>query len=159
MKCIQQIYTPGCISLLNTLQSHTCNDDVIIPDNWHQYSQRMAVCSSSSSISKERKHLSLSLEKRRKIVVVDEEGIENSKKPMVPQNTRKATDWAVAVFKQWIEQHNIIAENKCPVDILKDEPDNLAHWLCVFVNEIRKDDGDFYTPRSITQILGGLQRF
>ena len=75
--------------------------------------------------------------------------------PMVPKNTRKATDWTVGVFKQWIEQHNAIAENKCPVDILKDEPENLAHWLCVF--EIRKDDGDFYTPRSISHILGGLQ--
>ena len=89
------------------------------------------VYSSSSSIRKERKHLSLSLGKRRKIVVVDEEEIENAKKPMVPKNTRKATDWAVAVFKQWIEQHNAIAENKCPVDILKDEPENLTHWLCV----------------------------
>ena len=90
----------------------------------------MAICSSSSSISKERKRLSLSLGKRRKIVVVDEEEIKNAKKPMVPKNTRKATDWVVAVFKQWIEQHNAIAENKCPVDILKDEPENLAHWLC-----------------------------
>ena len=123
----------------------------------------MAICSSSSSssssISKERKHLTLSLGKRWKIVVVDEEEIENAKKPMVPKNTRKATDWAVAVFKQWIEQHNAIAENKCPVDILKDEPENLAHWLCVFVSEIRKDDGDFYTPRSITQNLGGCSVF
>ena len=121
----------------------------------------MAICSSSSSssISKERKHLTLSLGKRWKIVVVDEEEIENAKKPMVPKNTRKATNWAVAVFKQWIEQHNAIAKNKCPVDILKDEPENLAHWLCVFVSEICKDDGDFYTPRSITQNLGGCSVF
>ena len=45
------------------------------------------------------------------------------------------------------------------MDIWKDEPENLAHWLCVFVSEIRKDDGDFYTPGRFTQILGGLQRF
>ena len=74
--------------------------------------------------------LSISLGKRCKIVVVDEEEIENAKKPMVPKNTRKAT--AVGVFKQWIEQHNAIAKNKCPVDILKDEPENLAH-CCVFL--------------------------
>ena len=85
----------------------------------------MAICS-SSSINKEPKRLSLSLGKCRKIVVVDEEEIENAKKPVVPKNTRKATDWAVGVFKQWIEQHNAIAENKCPVDILKDEPENLG---------------------------------
>ena len=71
----------------------------------------MAVCS-GSSISKEQKCLSLSLGKRCKIIVVDEEEIENAKKPMVPKNTTKATDWAVGVFKQWIQQHNAIAENQ-----------------------------------------------
>ena len=108
---------------------NTCNDDIIKPDNWYQYSQRMAVCS-SSSICEEQMRLSISLGKHCKIVVVDEEEIENAKKPMIPKNTRKATNWAVGVFKQWIEQHNAIAENKCPVDILKDEPENLVHWLC-----------------------------
>ena len=76
--------------------------------------------------------LSLSLRKRRKIVVVDEEEIQNAKKPMVPKNTRK--------------------------DILKDEPENLAHWLCVFVSEIRKGDDDFYAPNSITN-FGGVGVF
>ena len=37
--------------------------------------------------------------------------------------------------------------------------ENLCHWLCVFVLEIRKDNGEEYTPRSMTQILSGLQRF
>ena len=83
----------------------------------------MAVCS-GSSISKERKCLRLSLGK---IVVVDEEEIENAKKPMVPKNTRKATDWAVGVFKQWIEQHNAIEK---------------YHTYCLqhFLNESRPPD-------------------
>ena len=73
---------------------------------------------------------------------------------------RSNINWAVAVFKQWSEQHNNHAENKCPGDILKDESENLTH--CVFVSEIREDNNDFYRPRSITQLLewgGGLQRF
>ena len=37
--------------------------------------------------------------------------------------------------------------------------ENLCHWLCVCMLEIRKDNGEEYTPRSMTQILSGLQRY
>ena len=63
----------------------------MMSDNWHQYSQRMAVCSSSSTNSKERKRKPFT-GKTSEIVVVDEEDIENAKKSMVPKNTRKATN-------------------------------------------------------------------
>ena len=35
----------------------------------------------------------------------------------------------------------------------------LCHWLCVFVKEVRRDDGKPYTPRSFSQLLSGIQRF
>ena len=82
-----------------------------------------------------KKRLSLSL--KRKIVVSDEEEIE---KPVVPKNTQKTTDWTVGVCKQWLEHHNAVAEKKCPTEILDDLDENLCHWLCVFVLEIRKDN-------------------
>ena len=69
-------------------------------------------------------------------VVSDEEKIEKAKKPVVPKNTQKATDWAVGVFKQWLEHHNAVAEKKCPTEIFDDVDENLCHWLCVFVSEI-----------------------
>ena len=72
-----------------------------------------------------KKRLSLLL--KRKIVVSDEEGIEKSKKPVVPKSTQKATDWAVGVFKQWLEHHNAVAEKKCPTEILNDVEENLCH--------------------------------
>ena len=33
-------------------------------------------------------------------------------KARVPKNTQKATDWAVGVFKQWLEHHKAVAEKK-----------------------------------------------
>ena len=74
-----------------------------------------------------KKHLSLSL--KWKIVVPDEEDVENAKKPVVPKNTQKATDWAIEVFNQWLEHHNAVAEKKCPTEILDDVDENLCHWF------------------------------
>ena len=39
------------------------------------------------------------VKKKWKIVVSDTEAIENAKKPVLLKNTKKATDWAVGVFK------------------------------------------------------------
>lgn len=94
-----------------------------------------------------RKRLSFSL--KWKIAVSDKKEIEKAKKPVVPKNTQKATDWAVGVFKQWLENHNAVDEKKCPTEILDDVDENLCHWLCVFVSEILKDNGEEYTPKAI----------
>ena len=55
------------------------------------------------------------------------------------------------MFNQWLVEYNDVAETKCPPDILlTKDPDVLAHWLCVFISEIRKTDGGEYTPRSLS---------
>ena len=65
---------------------------------------------------------------------------------------------AFCLFNQWLVEHNGVAETKCPPDILlTKDPDVLAHWLHVFISEIRKTDEGEYTPQSLSQILGGLQ--
>jgi len=35
----------------------------------------------------------------------------------------------------------------------------LCCWLCMFVKEARCDDAQLYTPRSLTQLLSGIQSF
>ena len=35
----------------------------------------------------------------------------------------------------------------------------LCHWLCVLMKEARGDDGQPYTPHSLTQLLSGIQCF
>ena len=39
--------------------------------------------------------------------------IKIAEKPVLPKNTQKAMDWAVCVFKQWLERDNVVAEKKC----------------------------------------------
>jgi len=56
------------------------------------------------------------------------------------------------VFQEWKAERS-------KGDLL-DNPDiqNLNYWLSRFVTEIRKQDGQPYPPRTIHQILAGLQR-
>ena len=47
----------------------------------------------------------------------------------------------------------------CPEEILvTDNKQILCEWLCKFVTEVRKGNGEDYTPRSLYLILAGLQR-
>ena len=91
--------------------------------------------------------------------LVDVAEVESAKQPIVPANTQKATKWAVGAFEDWVSQRNKRSEEQCPPDVLMtDDGELLCKWLCVFVTKLRKADGSEYTPRSIAQLLAGLQR-
>ena len=97
---------------------------------------------------------------QRRFASVPTADVTASKEPIVVKNTEKATAWAVGVFTSWIKEQNERSEEKCPVEVLCSGDDAvLCHWLCVFVKEARRVDGTPYTPRSLSQILSGLQRF
>ena len=78
-------------------------------------------------------------------------------------NTDRSTAWAVAAFKQWIEQRNKTGpEETCREDFLEmnhagDIP-YLERWLCRFVVEARKQDGQPYPPSSLQNLLSGILR-
>ena len=47
----------------------------------------------------------------------------------------------------------------CPPSLLeKPIVDELNKWIPRFVNEVRRQDGEYYPPRTIHQLLAGLQR-
>ena len=51
-------------------------------------------------------------------------------------------------------------ERQCHSDILeKAYVEELNYWLSLFVGEIRNKSGKPYSPKSIHQILCGLQRY
>ena len=57
----------------------------------------------------------------------------------------------------FLQFQTIKNESECPCDILMTEDEEvLCHWLCIFVMEVRKESGDPYTPRSIVQLMSGL---
>ena len=62
------------------------------------------------------------------------------------------------VVQEWKAKRSKGDAEKCPEDLL-DNPDIQNYWLSRFVAEIRKQDGQPYLPRTIHQILAGLQRY
>ena len=82
-------------------------------------------------------------------------------KGFVPPNTEKNTVWAVRVFSEWRAARNDdCASDPCPDCLLESrEVDQLNRWLPRFINEVRKQDGEPYLPRTVHQLLSGLQRF
>ena len=72
----------------------------------------------------------------------------------------KSTAWALRLIESWSRQRNERCEEKVPEGILLTEKmEDLCHWLCVCVGEVRKEDGAEYTPQRISQFVAGLQRY
>ena len=79
----------------------------------------------------------------------------------VPPNTKKNTDLALRLFSEWRAERNKKSPSTslCPDDLLEiPEPESINFWVSRFVNEVQKLDGSPYPPRTLHQILSGLQR-
>jgi hypothetical protein len=94
---------------------------------------------------------------------MSEEEMAEISKVFVPANTAKNTQWAVSVFREWRSARSSSPDDGqkvCPADLLENPVvEDLNYWLARFVAEVRSQDGKPYTPRSIHQILCGLQRY
>ena len=90
------------------------------------------------------------------------EDLKNLEKPVVPKKTKQATHWAIRVFNDWISERNSKTSSmfQCPSDLLVKPypPAILDQWLAAFIIEVRKADGNHYTPDSLQCILAGVQR-
>lgn len=87
----------------------------------------------------------------------DEKEVENLTKGYVPQNTKKSTAWAIKVFNEWRCSRD---QESPPCDLLTiGDVQKLNYWIPRFVNEARRSDGCPYPPRTVNQLLAGLQRF
>ena len=64
------------------------------------------------------------------------------------------TSWSVKVFNEW--RYVREGEKKCPENLF--QLPTTKYWLSCFINEVRKVDGKPYPPRTIHQILPGLQQ-
>ena len=98
--------------------------------------------------------LSLKLEKKaapqERFPVLPKDQVEDTKRPIVAKNTSKSTQWALRCFEAWLRQRNERCEGKCPKDILLSE-NHHDLWLCICVNELRKEDGEACSATSANE--------
>ena len=86
-----------------------------------------------------------------------QEVIDEICKGYVPANTKRNTEWSRRVFAEWRASRD--DEEVCPPDLLENPNiKKLNFWIPRFINEVRCIDGKPYPPRTINQILAGLQR-
>ena len=107
---------------------------------------------------------SLSKEKPRFASPLPEDTMTEISKGKKCINTERSTAWATGVFKQWIEQRNQLSPaDACPEDFLElrhsEDINRLQKWLCRFVVEARKQDGQSYPPTSLQNLLSGILRY
>ena len=71
----------------------------------------------------------------------------------IPSKTKKQTDWAVAVYKEWcgVRKESSLLATMSNNDI--------EEQLCRFVMEARRQDGDPYPPQTVYALITGLQRY
>ena len=95
---------------------------------------------------------------------VSDENMAKIAKGYIPPNMQKNTDWAMRCFKEWVSTRNKGLpkgyNQHCPLNLL-DNPDveKVNYWISLFVAEVRNKKGEPYPPRSIHQLLAGLQRY
>ena len=105
-----------------------------------------------------KRRLSLSLKENRLRKVRDEDLL-SAQKGFVPDNTSRSNRWAMSNFEAWLRFHrDSNKEHSFPEDILlTDDRELLCSCLCTYVLETRKENGDPYPPKTIYNLLAGLQ--
>ena len=83
---------------------------------------------------------------------VTEDEISRAVQGRVPVNTVKSTIWCTNVFGDWSKERGI---QKTLVEMTADE---MNQYLSQFVHEAVKQDGSWYPPNSLYQLIAGLQR-
>jgi hypothetical protein len=91
---------------------------------------------------------------------LDDSRFDELSKGFQPKNTVANTSWAIRVFEEWKKARNSsvdFQDNVCPSDLLSNGKKGDL-WLGRFAIEVRRQDGQPYPPRTIHQLLLGIQR-
>ena len=111
---------------------------------------------------KKKPRLSLSLKKKRRFGESVSGNLHDLTKLVVPDNTKKNTSWAWKNFNEWrSEREKHFPEEVCPIDFLERDPwdvKELNRWLCLYVHETLRSDGERYPLSTVLQLLSGLLR-
>ena len=124
--------------------------------------------SADENQSPSRKRLSLSLRRpevqlrkppQRFGPPTSEEDMQSAAKGVIPLNTKCFNALALGNLRSWMETRNSNSDEKVPEDLLScPEAEVVCKWLCRFVHETRKENGERYPPATIRCLLSAFQR-
>nr|XP_039268519.1 uncharacterized protein LOC120343412 [Styela clava] len=91
--------------------------------------------------------------------------VQPAEAPGIPERTKKQNRWAFNVWREWARKRNMLEDSFAgpykgvPLDVGQATEEELDYWLCNFVREIRRKDGNPYPPHTLMQIVMGIQRY
>ncbi len=96
---------------------------------------------------------------KRFALLVDDATMKIAKQGVVPSNTRSSNQWALKNFEAWMTTRNARNSEQVPHDLLQSHDAKVVcKWLCYYIQETRKEDGEPYPPKTLKQLLCGIKR-
>ena len=126
--------------------------------------------SADDNSSTSQKRLSLSLKRpatplkkqpQRFAPLTSEEDLRSAVKGITPLNTQCLNKWALHNLRSWMDSRNSLSndDEKVPEDLLSSpDAEVVCKWLCLFVQEMRKENGKRHPPATIHCLLSAYQR-
>ncbi len=92
--------------------------------------------------------------------------VENARVSGVPEKTQEQTSWCTGVWAAWARalmklpaadddesRYELLPDFFCAMPV-----ESMKFWLCKFVLELRRADGEYYPPDTLYSICSGLNR-
>ena len=124
--------------------------------NENQVGKKRCATSCEMDDTTNKKWFRLSLWKNRKpiqehVLSVMCEEIKEGAKGVVPANTKSSNNWALKNLCAWISDRNTrMSDEAVPADLFAcEDADILCKWMCCFVQETCKDNGENYPPSTL----------
>ena len=107
--------------------------------------------------------LSLSLKKKTNVRFsksISSEELKKAAEGVTLVNTQSSNDWALRNFRAWMEHRNTAApDDPVPPNLLSSsDAATLCKWLCCYVQETKKENGQAYPASTLRSLLAILQR-
>ena len=89
---------------------------------------------------------------------VSSEDIAKSMQSAIPKKTQYDTKYCYALWEDWILQRRKSTGEMIP-SLCSISVEELQYWLCPFILEVRKRDGNVFVPNTLHHICCGIMRY
>lgn len=92
---------------------------------------------------------------------ITDDDLKDLREQRIPQSTKDKVKWSINLFRNWHENWKVRMDDILKVYKSIDEMDSndLNYCLQYFIPEIRKVNGEKYPPRTLKEIVAGIQHF
>ncbi|XP_065902920.1 zinc finger MYM-type protein 2-like [Dysidea avara] len=89
---------------------------------------------------------------------VTKEDIATTMQSAIPKKTQRDNKYCYTLWKEWVT-HRAMATGEVIPLLCNITAEELQHWLCSFVLEVRKKNGDVFIPDTLYHICCGIMRY